>query len=275
MHLHRENRRQLRSFNIQLFALLRSSVFGSIIATINMLAVANHAYAGTQKPAPFSGNAQPIIKAFLLSQAAGLSGKIVIAVDTPMSGALPPCDAPEPFLPSGAKVWGRVSVGIRCNGAAPVAATSINTPIPQAQQAQQAWTRYVPAYVAVITNYVVATRPINAGETLRAGDFSLHEGDLTTLPPNILTNVDQINGMVALNRIGLGAPVRPELLRGVVIIQSGQNVKVTAAGTGFVASTEGRAMTSAAIGSRLQVKTVGGQMVSGKVRADGSVDLLY
>lgn len=271
MHLHRQNRRQSRSFRTQLCVLLRFSV-DLLAAVMSMLLVANHSYASTQRATPLSGNALPIIKAFLLNQAAGLPGKIVITVDTPMSGALPPCDAPEPFLPSGAKVWGRVSVGIRCNGVLPVAATSINAPAPQAQQA---WTRYVPAYVAVIANYVVATRAINAGETLRAGDFSLHEGDLSMLPPNILTNVEQINGMVALNRIALGAPVRPELLRGVVVIQSGQNVKVMATGTGFVASTEGRAMTSAAIGSRLQVKTVSGQMVSGKVRADGSVDLLY
>jgi flagellar basal body P-ring formation protein FlgA len=238
--------------------------FTALTALCGINAATGHA--GTQRPAPLTGPAQAVIQQFLSSQAAGLPGKVVITIDTPMSGALPPCDAPEPFLPSGAKIWGRVSVGIRCNDAAPAAAT--------ASPGRQAWSRYVPAYVAVIAPYLVAARPIDAGETLTAADFTLREGDLTTLPRNILTGTAQIDGMVALNRLAAGAPVRPKLLRGAVVVQPGQNVKVMAQGAGFVASTEGRAMTGAAIGARLQVKTQSGQMVVGTVRADGSVELL-
>lgn len=260
MHSYRSHQHPVRT---RWIALLR---FSAVAALCGINAAAGHA--GTQRPAPLTGPAQTVIRQFLSSQAVGLPGKIVITIDTPMSGALPPCDAPEAFLPSGAKIWGRVSVGIRCNGAAPAAESATASP------GRQAWSRYVPAYVAVIAPYLVAARPINAGETLTADDFTLREGDLTTLPRNILTGTAQINGMVALNRLAAGAPVRPELLRGAVVVQSGQNVKVMAQGAGFVASTEGRAMTSAAIGARLQVKTQSGQMVVGTVRADGSVELL-
>src|SRR5665647_3850822 len=79
-----------------------------------------------------------------------------------MSGALPPCEALEPFLPSGARLWGRVSVGVRC---------STNQPC----------TRYVPAYIAVVGTYYVAARPINAGQALTLADAAVREGDLTTL----------------------------------------------------------------------------------------------
>jgi len=88
------------------------------------------ARAATPQPAPLAGDARPVIEQFLQNQAAGLPGRVVITIDTPMSGALPPCDALEPFLPGGARLWGRVSVGVKCN-------------------AGQPWTRYVPAYVAV------------------------------------------------------------------------------------------------------------------------------
>lgn len=204
--------------------------------------------------APLSGSLQPVIERFLLSQTAGLPGKVSITISTPTSGALPACDAAEPFLPNGARLWGRVSVGIRCN-------------------AERPWTRYVPAYIAVVANYYVATRQINAGETLTAADFTLREGDLTALPHNVITNSSQLTGVIAINRIGSGAPLRAEQLRGTVAIHSGQNVKVVTQGTGFVASTEGKAMTNAAVGATVQVKTQGGRLVSGIAREDGTVEL--
>lgn len=209
-----------------------------------------------------SGGAKPVIEQFLLTQTSGLPGKVSIRIDTPMSGALPDCDALEAFLPNGARVWGRVSVGLRCNGN-----NSGDGP------ATPSWTRYVPAYVAVEANYYVAGRPINAGDTLSVADIQLRQGDLSALPRGVITNPQQASGMVASNRIALGAPLRLELLRGATVIQQGQNVKVQSQGSGFVVSTEGRAMTNAAAGATIQVKTQAGQTLSGMVRADGSVEL--
>jgi len=212
------------------------------------------AYAAKSLPTPLAGNLQPVIERFLVNQTAGLPGKVSITINTPMSGALPACDAAEPFLPNGTRLWGRVSVGVRCN-------------------AERPWTRYVPAYIAVAANYYVTTRQINAGETLTTTDFALCEGDLTALPHNVITNSSQLNGVIAINRIASGAPLRAEQLRGTISIHSGQNVKVVTQGTGFVASTEGRAMTSAAVGATVQVKTQSGRMVSGIAREDGTVEL--
>ncbi|AEK60770.1 flagellar basal body P-ring formation chaperone FlgA [Collimonas fungivorans] len=214
--------------------------------------------AASARATELSGGAKPVIEQFLLAQAGGLPGKVSIRIDTPMSGALPACDALEPFLPSGARVWGRVSVGLRCNDNG---------------SARPAWTRYVPAYVAVVANYYVAGRPISAGDTLGAADIQPRQGDLSALPRGVVTNPQQAAGMVASNRIALGAPLRLELLRGATVIQQGQSVKVQSQGSGFVVSTEGRAMTNATAGAAIQVKTQAGQMLSGIARADGSVEL--
>ena len=219
-------------------------------------------HAAFARAAELSGSAKPVIEQFLLTQTGGLPGKVSIRIDTPMSGALPPCDSLEAFLPNGARVWGRVSVGLRCNGNS----TGDGPATPS-------WTRYVPAYVAVVADYYVASRPINAGDTLSAADIQLRQGDLSALPRGVITNPRQASGMVASNRIALGAPLRLELLRGATVIQQGQNVKVQSQGSGFVVSTEGRAMTNAAAGATIQVKTQAGQMLSGMVRADGSIEL--
>ena len=211
------------------------------------------AHGARQLPAPLAGDARPVIEEFLASQTSGLPGKVVISIDTPLSGALPPCEALEPFLPGRARLWGRVSVGVRCLSGQP-------------------WTRYVPAYIAVTGSYHVAARIISAGQALTPADITLREGDLTTLPAGVVVDPAQLIGMTASNAIASGAPIRRELLRGAMLVQQGQNIKVISRGAGFMVSAEGKAMTDAALGAVVQVKMQGGQLLSGIVRPNGVVE---
>ena len=218
-----------------------------------LAAMAMPARGATPLALPLSGSAGPAIEQFLLVQTAGLPGKVSITLDTPRLGALPPCEAPEAFLPPGARPWGRVSVGVRCNESPP-------------------WTRYVAAQIALVASYYVAARPIAAGQALTPADVSVRQGDLATLPASVVVDPAQLSGVVASNRIASGAPIRRELLRGVVLVQQGQSIKVVTRGAGFVAGAEGKAMTDAAAGAVVQVKMQGGQLLSGIVRPDGIVE---
>jgi len=219
----------------------------------SLAALSLPARAATSQPAPLAGNARPVIEQFLQNQAAGLPGQVIITIDTPMSGALPACDALEPFLPGGARLWGRVSVGVRCTSGQP-------------------WTRYVPAYVAIRSNYYVAARPISAGQVLTLADAAVREGDLAALPRDVVVDPAHFDGVTTLNTIASGAPLRRESLRAAVAVQQGQNIRMRTRGPGFVVSTEGKAMASAAIGATVQVKMSGGQLLSGIVLADGTVE---
>ncbi|MDH6591140.1 flagella basal body P-ring formation protein FlgA [Variovorax sp. TBS-050B] len=205
--------------------------------------------------APLAGEARVAIDRFLQAQTAGLPGTVRIRVDAPASGALPPCDAVEPFLPRGAAPWGRVSVGLRCHSE------------------DRPWTRFVLAHVAVTGSYVVATRNIDAGQAFGAGDFAVRSGDLTALPRSVLTDAAELQGVVAANRITAGVPLRRELVRGVTVIQQGQTVKVVAEGPGFAVSTEARALTSAAVGATARAKTLDGRVVSGVADEEGQLRL--
>lgn len=204
-------------------------------------------------PLPLSGYARPVIEQFLASQTAGLPGKVRISIDAPLSGSLPPCEALEAFLPGGAALRGRVSVGVRCN-------------------AEPRWTRYVQARIAVMGTYLAAARQIEAGQALGLADTVAREADLATLPASVVVDASQLAGQVALNRIAAGAPVRREQLRGVSLVQQGQTVKVVSRGQGFVVSTEGKAMTAAAAGALVQVRMQGGQLLTGTLGADGTVE---
>lgn len=210
-------------------------------------------HGAVSQPTPLSGYARPVIEQFLLRQTSGLPGRVVITLNTPQSGDLPPCAAVEPFLPGGARLWGRVSVGVRCSQ-------------------DQPWTRYVPAYIAVMGSYLVTARPIAAGQAVMPEDSTVRQGDLTTLPGNVVRHAAQLHGVVAANGMASGAPIRQELLRAIDLVRQGQTVKVVTQGAGFLVSSVGKAMTNSAVGETVQVKMQGGQLLSGTVRPDGTVE---
>jgi flagella basal body P-ring formation protein FlgA len=195
-------------------------------------------------------DARAVVEQFLQAQTAGLPGKARIEVNMPAT--LPACESLQAFLPRGAAPTGRVSVGLRCAGDRP-------------------WMRYVQARVAIEGRYFVAARAIEAGQALGAGDLAERTGDLGALPRSVVTDAAELKGVVAANRIAAGAPVRRELLRGVVVIQQGQTVQVVAQGPGFTVSTEARAMTRAEAGATVQAKTRDGRLVSGVADEGGQI----
>jgi flagella basal body P-ring formation protein FlgA len=210
-------------------------------------------------PTPASAPAAPagvesVIEKYLQAQTTGLPGKVSVKLLPLRSGAIPPCDALQPFLPAGAALRGRVSVGVRCNGDKP-------------------WTRYVPAEVAIEGTYFVTTRAIDAGQTLGAGDYAERTGDLSHLPRTVVTDAAELAGVVAVNRVASGAPLRKDAVRGVIVIQQGQTVQLVAQGQGFTISTEGKAMTQAAVGAVVRAKTQDGRLLSGVADEDGQIKL--
>ncbi|MET3444548.1 flagella basal body P-ring formation protein FlgA [Variovorax paradoxus] len=228
-----------------------------LLKTVLPTLAAGLAAAASVAAAPLAGDARAAVDKFLQAQTVGLPGKVSIRVEAPGSGALPPCDALEAFLPRGAAAWGRVSVGLRCHS----------------DSDQKPWTRFVLAHVAVEGRYFVAVRNIETGQAFGAGDLAARTGDLTALPRSVVTDAAELQGVVAANRIASGAPLRRELVRSVSVIQQGQTVKVVAEGPGYSVSTEARAMTSAGAGSTVRAKTLDGRLVSGIADEEGQIRL--
>jgi flagella basal body P-ring formation protein FlgA len=191
---------------------------------------------------------------FLRQQTAGLPGKVDVTVAQPFARGLAPCTNLTPFLPPGARLWGRTTVGVRCTGT-------------------KAWTLYLQARIALAGTYYVAARTIAPGATLAATDLVARDGDLAALPQAIVTDPSQAIGATATARITAGLPLRQDLLRSANAVQAGQSVKLVAEGQGFSVSAEGSALSSASAGQPVRVKTAGGQIVSGVVRSDGAVEI--
>lgn len=221
------------------------------VATASALAAGGVAIAGPSAE-PLPEASRLAIERLVQTQAKGLPGEISLELKGGRN--MPPCDAPEAFLAPGTELRGRISIGLRCVSPAP-------------------WKRFVQAYIGVRGRYYVAAQPIMAGQPLGLADVSERSGDLAALPRSVVTDPSTLHGVVAANRIAAGAPLRKELLRGTVVIQQGQTVKVVAQGAGFSVSTEGRAMTRAEVGATVQAKTRDGRLVSGIADEEGQIRL--
>jgi len=200
--------------------------------------------AGQQDPAALQAHAER----FLNTQTSGLPGKITIQVKPPRS-SLPSCAALDAFQPAGSRSIGKISVGVRCLAPTP-------------------WTVYLPALVSVIGNHAVTRQPLPANHVLTAADITLREGDLGSLPADVVTDVDAMLGYRTVSGLAAGAPLRSALLRPPLVVQQGQTTRLVMNGPGFSVQSQGQALTNASRGDRVRVKTRSGQVVSG-VAQDG------
>jgi flagella basal body P-ring formation protein FlgA len=215
--------------------------------------------AAAAQPAPLAGqqDAEAIraaALAFLQQQSAGLPGRVEITVAPAFPRGLAACTTLEPFMPSGARLWGRMTVGVRCSGERP-------------------WTIYLQARISLHATYYLAARAMAPGEVFTAADLVARDGDLTGLPQAIVTDPSQAIGSVSLVRVAGGMPLRRDMLKSASAVSIGQTVRVVAAGEGFAISAEGSAMNNASPGQQIRVKTANGQIISGIVKDGSTVEI--
>lgn len=200
---------------------------------------------------------QQAAQQFLKSQASGLPGSVTVNVD-PVDPRLnlAACVEPQVFMPNGARLWGKTTIGIKCVAPSP-------------------WTIYVRANVQVVSDYLVAAVPLAQGQTITAADVIRMHGDLSSLPSGVVTEESQAVGRVAAMSVRAGTPLRMDSIRNQRVVQQGQPVRVVSNGPGFQISTEARALTNANEGQMAQARTPAGQVVSGIAKAGGILEINY
>lgn len=197
------------------------------------------------------------VQSFLEKQSIGLPGRAEINVQgIDPNIRLSACDNIKVFLPAGSRVWGKTSVGVRCNGSA-------------------RWTIYVQANVNVFGEYMVASGPLSRGTIVTDQDLSFVSGDLTKLPTGIFTDADQAIGRIVKMPVQAGSVLRQNVLKMPPVVQRGQTVVLTSAGNGFKVAAEGKALGDAIEGQVVQVKVASGQIVAGIAQASGQIEVKF
>ena len=224
------------------------------LTALTIVLLAYPAVALSQQPA---APVEAAARALLEREAYGLPGRVEVTVGTlDAANQLPPCAELEAFLPSGARAWGALSVGVRC-------------------QSPVLWSVYLPARVAVHGDYVVMQKPVRPGQIIGPGDVALEHGDLAAQPAGTLTDPSRAIGVHARQALAAGQPLRTDQLRLPPAVEQGQTVRIVGSGTGFAVSAEGRAMNRAGDGEAVRVRLPNGQIVNGVARAGGVVEMRF
>jgi flagella basal body P-ring formation protein FlgA len=182
-------------------------------------------------------------------------GEVEVVVGEPDPRlTLAPCAKMEPFVPQGARLIGRTSLGVRCVEGAN-------------------WIVYVPVQIKLFVDAWVAARPVPRGQVLDAEDVRLEHIDIAPLNGNAVLPDMPLIGRTALRALSPGEPVRRDALRAPRVVQPGDAVQVVALGTGFAAQSPGKALTAAADGQTAQVALPSGKVLAGIARPGGIVEV--
>lgn len=167
----------------------------------------------------------------------------------------PLCPTPlQVSLPHRDKPWGSVTLRIDCPAGT--------------------WSRGLGVVVRVDGRYLVAKRALNPGSVIQGDDVDWREGDLAASGQQRVEDLDSLKGLELVRPIGTGSPLRLNDFRPMTVIRSGDLVSLSLLGQGFEMITSGAALSDAALGATVRVKTLEGKILQGKAVAAGKVEAL-
>lgn len=193
------------------------------------------------------------VESYVHDETKSLPGRVIISpgkIDNRIS--LPECSKLEAFTPTGSRLWGSTTVGVRCDS-------------------PSSWTIYVQINIQVMADVIHIARPLTQGKPLVAEDINLQQVNLTQMPEGIFTEASQVIGKVPLSSLSSGQLLRQHALRLPHVILRGQKVVLQIIGQGFSVSSDGLALTDASEGQVVQVRNASGRVINGIAREDGIV----
>lgn len=165
------------------------------------------------------------------------------------------CQRVEPHLPTGARLWGALRVGLRC------------------AEGPTAWNVYLPVTVNVFGTGWVAATPLPAGHVLAAADLRQTEVNLSENRSAAVTDGGALVGRVLAQALTAGQTVRDNTLKSRQWFAPGDTVQVRAVGGGFAISGSGEALSAGMEGQAARIRTESGKVISGMPVANRVVEI--
>lgn len=167
---------------------------------------------------------------------------------------LAPCARVEPYLPPGARLWGRTRLGLRC------------------LEGETHWNVYLPLTVQAFGPAWVLTGNVATGAALTEQDAMQSEVDWAAEPAAIVTNPQAWIGQIAARPLAAGQALRQNMVHPPHLFKAGAPVQVRAQGPGYAVVSSGQAMAAGAAGQNVRIRMSNGKIISGIVNADGTVE---
>ena len=195
------------------------------------------------------------LRVFLEKETSGVAGRVEVLIGTPDSRlTLAPCPNMQPFIPTGARLWGRTTLGVRCVGG-------------------PTWQVFLPANIKVYGQAPVASRALNAGESLTDADVRYDEVELTRFPMGALADMADLANKQLSRPVQAGQPLLRDQFRARQVVMQGDDVKLVYSGPGFAVTTQARALSTATEGQNVRVVTESGKTLNGIARPGRIVEI--
>ena len=160
---------------------------------------------------------------------------------------LAPCGNVEPYLPPGARLWGRTRIGLRCIDGI------------------SRWNVSLPVTVNAYGNAWVIKGTVPSGTTLTEADVVEAEVNWAEETNPILRDPALWVGQVATRLLTTGQAVRQGMVKPAQVFQAGAQVRVVAQGAGFQVSSMAQALSVGVVGQVAHVRLDSGKVSSGTV----------
>jgi flagella basal body P-ring formation protein FlgA len=160
---------------------------------------------------------------------------------------LAPCGNVEPYLPPGARLWGRTRVGLRC------------------VDGLSRWNVSLPVTVNAYGNAWVIKGQVASGNALTEDDVVEAEVNWAEESSPVVRDKALWVGQIATRTLMTGQTLRQSMLRPAQVFQAGAQVRVVAQGAGFQVSSEGQALSAGVVGQVARVRMENGRVSTGTV----------
>ena len=160
---------------------------------------------------------------------------------------LAPCTRVDPYIPVGARLWGKTRLGLRCvDGAA-------------------RWNVFLPITVKAFGPAWVLRDNVLAGAVLTLADAQQEEADWAAENSPVVSDAAQWVGQIASRSIAAGQPLRLSMIKPAQVFMAGTQVRVVAGGAGFQVTSDAQALTPGVIGQMVRLRMENGKMTTGVV----------
>lgn len=160
---------------------------------------------------------------------------------------LAPCGNVEPYLPPGARLWGRTRIGLRC------------------VDGVSRWNVSLPVTVNAYGNAWVIKGTVLAGTTLTEEDVVEAEVNWAEEASPVLRDPALWIGQVATRQLTTGQALRHGMVKPAQVFQAGAQVRVVVQGPGFQISSDAQALSAGVVGQVARVRMDSGKVSSGVV----------
>ena len=168
---------------------------------------------------------------------------------------LAPCDRIEPFLPAGARLWGKSRIGLRC------------------KEGRTNWSVYLPITVKVWARALVVPAGAAANSVVADADLAEAEVDLAEESTPVFVDRKAVVGRTLAQSLRPGQAIRQGHVKTRQWFAVGETVKVVAVGEGFALESSGQAVTNGLEGQPARVRTEGGRIVTGVATGERRLEL--